>query len=67
LTAADGEDGLTCKIPVELDSDGKSQDASILKQAAVLGGIPKDPSVVAGKAGNSVLGVPEMPSWNGFN
>lgn len=26
------QDGLTCKIPVELDSDGKTSDTSILKQ-----------------------------------
>ena len=32
LAAWKDQDGLTCKIPVELDADGKTDDSSILKQ-----------------------------------
>ena len=38
----DLQDGLTCKIPVELDSDGKTGDASILKQAICVDCDPND-------------------------
>eukprot|EP00913_Durusdinium_trenchii_P021183 g19904.t1 len=36
------QDGLICKIPMEFDSDGKSDDASILKQAMCMDCDPND-------------------------